>query len=48
MEPFATHKASNSSDRVESDVFGLSYYNIKILDNNFYIDSVLGLIKLTF
>ena len=39
-------KASNSSDRVESDVFGLSYYNIKILDNNFYIDSVLGFNKI--
>ena len=39
-------KASNSSDRVESDIFGLSYYNIKILDDNFYIDSVIGFNKI--
>ena len=39
-------KATNSSDRVESEVFGLSYYNIKILDNNFYIDSVIGFNKI--
>ena len=33
-------------DRVESDIFGLSYYNIKILDDNFYIDSVIGFNKI--